>query len=145
MWTSLSKIRDVGISSRLFFVSLVHISGGFFVMFLIYCIYAIISNVKSCNYDSDNLLPEFTSAKAMSLVSSWIFNFSLISNISCMQSSRAYEIQAWLGLTMIIVVSGILAILKFRKFKVLDDLKKERNSVRNLTVLIQNLPIDLNK
>lgn len=92
-------------------------------MFFIYCLYAMISNVYSCNYDANNLNKEYVSAKYLRLISEWIFNVSLISNISCLKSNQAYEIQAWLGLVMIIIISAVLAALKYRKLSILDDLK----------------------
>lgn len=119
IFTPLGNIRHLGISTKLMFIAYEHAIALFFLFFFVFCLYAIISNVKSCDYDINNLNnPAFQkSVLFQKIISSWVYNVSLHANISCMTSTKAYEIQCWLGVVFVILFIFTFSALKYRKFK----------------------------
>lgn len=145
MCTNFKDIRGLGISTRLFFFAYEHMMVLLFVMFFIYSLYAIISNVRSCNYDSRNLLPEYQTPEYIARSTFWVFETSLQANLSCNADTRVYEIQSWLGVAFILVGAIVLTVLKYRKYRACLILKSTVKTVAQLSVFIQNMPVKISK
>lgn len=94
------------------------------VMFLNYSIYAIITNVTSCNYNPNNLKPPYDIQNYIDIMSSWVFQVSLQANIACSAEPRTYEIQCWLGVAFIVLTAIVLIPLKYRKYKACLHMEK---------------------
>lgn len=108
-----------------------------FLVFFAYGLYAIISNVNSCRYDPSNLHPNLQKIKPYNiLILSWIFEVSLHANLSCLTSTRSYEIQCWIAVALIVVSGFVVAVLKYRKFKAGFALVKKSKTIQTLTVYI---------
>lgn len=90
-----------------------------FLFMLIYGIYAIISNVKSCDYNSDNLLPQYQQLpRYLKLINDGTFQASLLGYISCMTDTKAYEIQCWLGVVCVALFGILAIILRYIKLRI---------------------------
>ena len=114
-------------------------------MFFTYSLYAIISNAKSCNYDSNNLQDPYRTEEYIGIMSSWVFQVSLQANLSCSTDTKTYELQCWLGVLFIILTGVVIIALKYRKFRACLILKQTTKSVQDFTIFIENMPVSISK
>lgn len=140
----LSNVHHVGISTRLFYMSYRYVLLLLLLFFLIYSIYAIASNVSSCDYDPTRLNEGFNTAPYLKRINSGIFAISLHSHIACMTSHKSYIIQCWMAVIFIVLSSITIGFIKFRKHLAVKRENTVTHSVQKLTLLFNNLPVRLN-
>ena len=115
MCTSIKDLNNIGVSTYLYFETLLNLTFLLGVLFVIYAVYALITNIMAANeyrriVSSDELTEQFKSYESflvLSLGSKQLHETST--------DKKYYEIQCWLGVALLVVWGLIFTWIKYRE------------------------------
>ena len=130
----LNDVKNLGVSAYLFFQTLFDMIILLATIFLVYGIYSLATNVIATN----NSTEERTGTSVISLSAKQ-------SEPITQQNKDFYYIQCWIGLLTVVIWGGAIMIIKMFHVKKKEDIDQTTKTCADYSVVIHNVPMEINK
>jgi hypothetical protein len=128
----------LGISTYLYFKTIQNLSILLGIMFVVYSVYSLATNLKAANIDiNGNYSSEILSFLSISLGSKQLY--------SSEEKIQMYVIGAWIGLAMLVLWSIAFLGLKYYQKESEVAILLETKSVSEYTLVIEKIPTGMTK
>ena len=128
----------MGISTYLYFKTIQNLSILLGIMFVVYSVYSLASNLKAANIDiNGNYSSQILSFLSISLGSKQLY--------SSEEKIQMYVIGAWIGLAMLVLWSIAFLGLKYYQKESEVAILLETKSVSEYTLVIEKIPTGMTK
>lgn len=135
---SVENIHNLGISTYLYFKTIQNLSILLGIMFVVYSVYSLATNLKAANIDiNGNYSSQILSFLSISLGSKQLY--------SSEEKIQMYVIGAWIGLAMLVLWSIAFLGLKYYQKESEVAILLETKSVSEYTLVIEKIPTGMTK
>ena len=137
--THLKDINNIGISTFLYFQTLKNLSILLALLFFIYAIYALATNVIATNTGDPTNVYSYIPTDILSI------SLGAKQTIQTQQNRTYYFVQCWIGFAVMLVWGVTFLILKY--FEKADEVRVEEQTVSasDFSIVVEYMPTELTK
>ncbi len=134
----MKKVGNIGVSTRLYFQTIIATSLLLTVLFIVYGVFALTTNIIAYNNFQEEMIATKDNFLIISLSAKQLHH-------QVQQNSRFYLIQCWLGLAVVILWIGMFTAIKYMEQNDEILIDSQTISAADFTVVIEGVPTNITK